>query len=265
MSDTEIADARVDQLEARRTEHEKWVEQISSTDPGGRLPPAQAQEARQAQLREIEAHVSESERLSTAAELRAAQEREASGIARTLRRSMLRKAAAGDEDKQKFLAELAEAQLSNQREREVRRRIADPSEKRRHPPDPRARSVAAALFSDPFLADAVELRLRDDLIVIEDGRERRLPQGKFMKVRVLEPEDLVVLFAVGLTIEAGKLLRLNEPDRGLGTLSNVPASLARLQRNGLVTAERNGNAWVVGWGVRALRIAREAGVPIATE
>ena len=61
-------------------------------------------------------------------------------------------------------------------------------------------------------------------------------------MRILEPEDLVVLYPVGLTIEQGGLLRLHEPDRGLSTIADVPASLGRLRRNQLVEAERDGNA-----------------------
>jgi hypothetical protein len=73
----------------------------------------------------------------------------------------------------------------------------------------------------------------------------------------------VVLYAVGLTIEQGGLLRLSEPDRGLSTISDVPASLRRLRRNQLVEAERDGNAWRVRWGKRALDIAAKAGVSAA--
>jgi hypothetical protein len=81
----------------------------------------------------------------------------------------------------------------------------------------------------------------------------------------LEAEDVVVLYAVALTIEQGGLLRLSEPDRGLSRISDVPASLARLRRNQLIASERDGNAWRVSCGKRALDIARKAGVPIATE
>jgi hypothetical protein len=40
-------------------------------------------------------------------------------------------------------------------------------------------------------------------------------------MRILEPEDLFVLYGVGLTIEQGGLLRLHEPDRGLSTIADV--------------------------------------------
>jgi hypothetical protein len=101
------------------------------------------------------------------------------------------------------------------------------------------------------------------VLLLEDGRGRHIQPGQFVNVRVLEAEDVVVLYAVALTIETGGLLRLSEPDRGLSRISDVPASLGRLRRNALVTAERDGNAWKVGWGTRALNIAREAGVDVA--
>jgi hypothetical protein len=76
-------------------------------------------------------------------------------------------------------------------------------------------------------------------------------------------EDVAVLFIVSGTIERGGLLRLSEPDCGLSTIADLPASLVRLRRNQLIEAERDGNAWKVGWGKTALEIARKAGVDVA--
>jgi hypothetical protein len=72
-----------------------------------------------------------------------------------------------------------------------------------------------------------------------------------------------VPFAVSLAIEQGGLLRLSQPDRGLSTISDVPGPLARLRRNQLIIADRDGNAWRVRWGPRALKIAKAAGVDVA--
>ena len=67
-----------------------------------------------------------------------------------------------------------------------------------------------------------------------------------MSVRVLEAEDVAVLFVVSLAIADGGLLGLSEPDRGLRTVSSdVAVSLGRLRRNQLIEAERDGNAWRV--------------------
>lgn len=73
--------------------HEAHAARIAASDPVRRLPPREALEARETQLASIEGHVAESVRLDVAAELRAAQEREASGIARAARRAGLLKAA----------------------------------------------------------------------------------------------------------------------------------------------------------------------------
>ena len=76
----------------------------------------------------------------------------------------------------------------------------------------------------------------------------------------MEAEDVAVLYIVGLAIETGGLLRSHEPDRGLATLSDVPSSLGRLQRNGLIEFTREEGGCRVEWGKRALDIARKAGV-----
>jgi hypothetical protein len=130
---------------------------------------------------------------------------------------------------------------------------------------PRARSVFAAVVSDGFLADALALRLRDNIVLLEDGRERLFAKGEFATARIIELEDVAVLFVVSLAIADGGLLRLHEPDRGLRDLSSVQGALSRLRRNGLVEVARDGAAWRVSWGKRALDIARTAGVPLAPE
>jgi hypothetical protein len=46
------------------------------------------------------------------------------------------------------------------------------------PPDATARCVLAALVSDPFLAEVITKRMRDRVIVVENGKERRIPRGE---------------------------------------------------------------------------------------
>ena len=115
---------------------------------------------------------------------------------------------------------------------------------------------------DEHLADALELRLRDNVLLLEDGRGRHVQPGQAARVRVLEAEDVAVLYIVSVTIEQGGLLRLSEPDRGLKNVADVQASLSRLRRNGLIEFETDGAAWRCRWGKRALNIAREAGVDV---
>jgi hypothetical protein len=108
----------------------------------------------------------------------------------------------------------------------------------------------------------------------QEGYDRGVTAGSWLldgnsteeaaRALLQETEDVVVLYAVGLTTEQGGLLRLHEPDRGLSTISDVPASLGRLRRNQLIEAECDGNAWRVRWGKRALDMALKAGVSIAT-
>ena len=50
-------------------------------------------------------------------------------------------------------------------------------------------------------------------------------------------------------------------DRGLNTLTDVAGSLSRLRRNDVLTVKGEGERkWRVGWGERAIRTARDAGV-----
>jgi len=115
-------------------------------------------------------------------------------------------------------------------------------------------------MSSRFLADALERRLRNDILVVEEGRERRVPKGAFVNARVLEAKDVAVLYLAAVTIEDGGLLRTHEPDRGLSTLADVPGSLRNLRVNGLLDVTRDGNTWRVGWGERARTIAKDASV-----
>jgi hypothetical protein len=90
---------------------------------------------------------------------------------------------AQSDDDRAFLHDLHEKMVESDREREAKAKIRQLAEKRRHPPDARARSVAAALFSDGFLADAIELRLRDNILLLEDGRGRHVGPGQFARWR----------------------------------------------------------------------------------
>ena len=183
------------------------------------------------------------------------------GVLQKLRRiehRMIAKAHEGEP--QEFLDGLHASMREQQKQRDAKREIAKISERRKHPPDPRASSVLAAVMSSRFLADALERRLRDDILVVEEGRERRVPKGAFVNARVLDAKDVAVLYVAAVTIEDGGLLRTHEPDLGLSTIADVPGSLRNLRVNGLLDVTRDGNTWRVAWGERALKIAREAGV-----
>jgi hypothetical protein len=146
--------------------------------------------------------------------------------------------------------------------RETKPKIARLKDKRRHPPDPKAASVFAALVSLPWLAEALERKLRSGIRVYGDSGERMLRDDEFITTRILEASEIAVLFLASKAIEEGGLLSASTPaDRGLNTLGDVAGSLSRLRRNDLLTVKREGERrWKVGWGERAIRTARDAGV-----
>jgi hypothetical protein len=91
---------------------------------------------------------------------------------------------------------------------------------------------------------------------------RELADDQFITTRVLEPQDVSVLFIAALAIAERGLLSGGEPaDRGLHELGNAAASLRRLSWTGLLTVKReHDRRWRVSSGDRALEIARKAGV-----
>ena len=147
-------------------------------------------------------------------------------------------------------------------EREAKSKLRKLADRRKHPPDPRAASVLAAVVSSDFLKDALERKLRSGIRVLEDGVVRELADDQYMAVRVFEASDVAVIYLSALAIEEGGLLSASEPaDRGLLTLENVAESLSRLSRNGILTVKREGQrSWRIGWGQRARTIAEKAGV-----
>jgi hypothetical protein len=91
---------------------------------------------------------------------------------------------------------------------------------------------------------------------------RELADDEYVSIRLLEPRDVSVLYLAALAIEQGGLLSGGEPaNRGLHELRDVADSLKRLSWTGLLTVKReHDRRWRVGWGKRALEIARKAGV-----
>jgi hypothetical protein len=100
--------------------------------------------------------------------------------------------------------------------------------------------------------------------VVEDGMVRELADDQFMVVRVLEAEDVSVLYLAAISIQEAGLLSASTPaDRGLHSLGDVAGSLRRLRMNNLLTVQREGDRrWRVAWGERAIKIARAAGVEV---
>jgi hypothetical protein len=152
-----------------------------------------------------------------------------------------------------------ELRMTGQR---ARRKLAD---RRKHPPDPRASLVLTAVISSDFLAEALELKLRSGIRLVTDGSVRDLPDDEYVSLRLLEPEDVSVLYLGGLSIEQGGLLAAGEPaNRGLHELRDVADSLRRLGWTGILTVKRESSdrRWRVSWGERAIKIAARTGVTI---
>jgi hypothetical protein len=158
--------------------------------------------------------------------------------------------------------QMHEGYAEEARKRETKGKLRKLADRRKHPPDPRASSVVAAVLTSDFLKDALERKLRSGITWIEDGVPRELPDGEHVTCRVLEAQDVGVLYLAGLAIEEGGLFSASTPaDRGLLTLGDVPGSLRRLRMNNLLTVQREGDRrWRVGWGSRARSIAEKAGV-----
>jgi hypothetical protein len=265
MSDSELATARVDQIESRRAEHEAWVARIAQSDPGRRLPPAQAQEARQEQLNDLERHIGESERLAIAAELRESQEREHSGLGRKLRRAGLVKAAADDVAMKKFHEEMRAARLEQEREREAKAKIAEIADKRKHPADPRAASILAAVMSSGELYEALTRRWREVDGVDETGK----------RITAMSVEPVLDVLDVGLLGTVMHLLSQRNPviisaNHGgtwpawsdLPRFADLLERIGHLAANQWLTITADGSDRAVTYGPAALRVARDAGVHV---
>lgn len=263
--DEQLASMRPDEIERERAAHAAWAKRIEARDPGAGLAPAQAMAAREGQLAELERHVAEAERLRTAGELREREE-SFSGLARTLRRAGLRKAAASDEDTRRLLGELRERMAERAEKAELKRRLAELRERRLHPANPAARSIAAAVMaSDELWAAVRRLPRRVQVVneqagVLEDGHVREA---------TLELVDVGLLLALLRALEErGSVIvqdlegapRLLIPD--LSPVERLRAALRRLERAELISVEREGGSARIDHGSRTLEIARMDGVPV---
>jgi hypothetical protein len=122
-------------------------------------------------------------------------------------------------------------------------------------------SRIAALVASDWLAEALERKLRSGIRVFGDSGERMLRDDEYITTRILEASDVAVLFLAGKAEDGGLFSATTPADRGLNTLGDVASSLSRLRRNDLLTVKREGERrWRVGWGERAIRTARDAGV-----
>jgi hypothetical protein len=264
VTDQELEKLRPHQIDERLAEHVEWVERLErEADPGAGLAPKKAATARQRQLNRLESAVAEVDRLAKA--LPAEPDRHAA--TRKKERILFRRAiedAPRSEEERKGMRELHEGMAEQTRKREQKSKLHKLSDRRRHPRDPRASSVLAAVVSSDFLAEALELKLRSNIRLVTDGVVRDLADDEYVSLRLLQPGDVVVLYLAALSIEQGGLLAAGEPaNRGLHELHDVADSLRRLGWTGILAVRRESDRrWRVSWGERAIKIAAQAGVKI---
>jgi hypothetical protein len=262
ISDAELESMRPHVIDEKLAERVEWVERIQrEPDPGVGLPPKQAETVRQRQLNRLESAVAEVDRLRAALP----PEPDQYPATRKKQRELNRRAienAPRPEAERKAMREMQESMHKQQHEREAKSKLARLKDRRKHPPDPRASSVFAALVSSDWLAESLERKLRSGIRVFGDSGESMLRDDEYITSRILEASDIAVLFLASKAIAQGGLLSASTPaDRGLHTLDDVAGSLSRLRRNDLLTVKGEGErTWRVGWGERAIRTARDAGV-----
>jgi hypothetical protein len=253
MSEAQIAD--------RAAEHQQWLDRLANQpDPGAGKSAKEAGAAREKHLQSIEKVATEVDRLEGAIK------HDPSAPTASHRNYKMKRAAVDaaprSEKELNALHASHAAMRAQEHERETRSKLARLKDRRKHPPDPRAASVFAALVSSPWLAEALERKLRSGIRVYGDGGEQMLRDDEYITSRILEAQDVAVLFLASKAIEEGGLFSASTPaDRGLNTLGDVAGSLSRLRRNDVLTVRREAERkWRVGWGERAIRTARDAGV-----
>jgi hypothetical protein len=263
ISDEELESMRPHQIDEELARRVEWAERIErEDDPGKGLPAPKAATARARHLNRLGAAVGEVDRLRSALppepDDRGASTRKR---ARTLYRRAIENAPRSEEERE-GMRELREGMAEQKHARETKSKLHKLSDRRRHPRDPKATSVLAAVVSSDFLKDALERKLRSGIRVLEDGVVRELADDQYMTARVFEAQDVAVIYLAAISIEEGGLFAAGEPaDRGLMSLGNVANSLWRLSHNGLLTVKQEGERkWRVGWGERARTIAEKAGV-----
>ena len=179
ISDSELESMRPHVIDEKLAERVEWAERIQrEPDPGAGLPPKEAETARQRQLTRLENAVGEVDRL------RAALPREPDQFPKTRARQRVLNRRAIDnfprsEAEKKGMRERHEAMLAQQHQRETRGKLRKLADRRKHPPDPRASSVLAALVSSDWLAEALERKLRSGIRVYGESGERILPDDEY--------------------------------------------------------------------------------------
>jgi hypothetical protein len=132
---------------------------------------------------------------------------------------------------------------------------------RRHP---QAADLVAAVMSDPTLFDGLHLRVRPDVVVIDEyGRESKGGTG----CRVFTVENVATLHVlVSMIVANGGSEIVVDEHGGLGNgLPRIDRrTITALRRNGYLDTRPEGAALTIGLGPRTRRIASKWSIPVPT-
>jgi hypothetical protein len=130
---------------------------------------------------------------------------------------------------------------------------------------PQAESILAAVFGDPELYDLLRPRPRENVAGWDEfGRPTPARKGEFATARILEPDDIGVLFVLlGLIVESGGEIAIADvgatarlPDRGLPHVCNLGERLSHLRGNGYLDLRVESGTAFVSCGPRVRKLCK---------
>lgn len=269
-TDTELEDrlARPEELESHLNAHRTHARRLARRgDPGFTLPPAQAAQARQEHVAELERHVGEVRRVEAALEASpkaVAEELLAQHIRRSGRRMAARAGHVGEQ--QEFLDQLHRSLAEQAQEREARKQVRQLAERLEHPPDPRAESITAAVLADGFLFDGLRRIRREATMINEFGGRETLVSNE----PVYELEDLSVAQCVFKLLEETNPVAIRQAGAGgrwpegsaLPPIQRLASRIRHLAANGVFSTRLEGGTLYVTYGQRAREIATRWGLEL---
>jgi hypothetical protein len=262
MTDEQLAQAGPDEIEKRISEHVAAASRLEAADdPGAGLPAKDAARARASHVKQIEKHVTESERLKAAADLLSPEAERQKSLAEKFTRWARGKeieAATTDEDRE-FARGLHENLRTQEKERKAKAKLKELEEKRRHPADPRSSSITACVLADSeLLFDGLKKKLHDT------------GNGEFTADRLFEHEDIAVAYTLlHLLEERSEIVILNFSSFGsfpggeLPHIDKLPERLRHLRANGIFDLKIEGSTARVRYGPEIRRIAEQWGLSLA--
>jgi len=264
MTDAELASAGLAAVEDRLVEHRgRFARLRDEGDPGKGRPRAEAEEARAARMKALEQEVREIERLEPAAE---ALSREAQAEANFRRDPLFHKkrdrevGARLDPGTKATIREANEELRRRESERKAEEQIRDLADRHRHPADPRAESLLAAVLADDSLFEALEVKLR------EDGR------GGYTSTHDITPLEIGVLVTtLGLLRERGSVeigdfgasAKWPRRDPPLVTVDGLRGALLELRRMGYLAFKVEAGTARVTYGPAVREIAAKWGLELS--